>query len=205
MSQPQASLITRAWYQWKSLRLPWRKRIFVGADPQGNTYYILRQPRGDSTSLPTSPERRLVYYPRSTQYSEVKVPPAWHSWLRYQRFEPPSMEEQLGELQRQAQIKLLAAEADARWDAKPSLLDMPGSSPSPSTSTANKPVMGSEGKLQSSSASGGQARDPRERGDKAPTSPDPDPWKQAQAQRGAPGETWQPQAWTPTSTTARRR
>ncbi|KAH8161035.1 hypothetical protein CIB48_g7235 [Xylaria polymorpha] len=92
-------------------------------DPQGNTYYELRQPRGD---MAAGTPRRLVHYPRSTHYSEVRVTPAWHQWLRYQRPHPPTMEEQVAELRRQARIKVLAAEADARWEAKDSLLDMPG-------------------------------------------------------------------------------
>ena len=46
-------------------------------------------------------------------------------WLRHTRFEPPTIQEQQQELQRQANIKLLAARADARWAAKPSALDAP--------------------------------------------------------------------------------
>ncbi|RYC53629.1 hypothetical protein CHU98_g12580, partial [Xylaria longipes] len=124
MSSTPAGPLRKAWHVWKSLRLPWRKRFFVGQDPQGNTYYELRQPRGDAPV--TAAYRRLVHYPRSTHYSEVKVPPAWHQWLRHQRPDPPTMQEQITELQRQARIKVLAAEADARWEARDSLLDMPG-------------------------------------------------------------------------------
>ncbi|KAK5637419.1 hypothetical protein RRF57_013131 [Xylaria bambusicola] len=245
MSQKQTSFVLRAWHQWKSLRLPWRKRFFVGefpfppirqttsktanplthtftgSDPQGNTYYELRQPRGDAPE--GSPHRRLVYYPRSTHYSEVKVPPAWHQWLRHQRFEPPSMEEQVAELQRQARMKLLAAEADARWEAKPSLLDMPPSCPQQAlnpTTTAITATTAAAADQRTTSDRRGQIPSnsdqvrSRDFGEKK-TSPvqtqntntkigDNDPWKQAQ-QRGAPGETWQPQAWTPASTPARRR
>ncbi|TGJ84986.1 hypothetical protein E0Z10_g3783 [Xylaria hypoxylon] len=205
MSTKQTSPILKIWYQWKSLRLPWRKRFFVGRDPQGNTYYELRQPRGDAPE--TAAYRRLVHYPRSTPYSEVKVPPAWHQWLRHQRPEPPSMVEQASELQRQARMKLLAAEADARWEAKPSLLDMPAKT--------------SQSQDQRRSGGGGQSQQ-RDRDEvdiegetqgqmgeeihaqtSQQTSPhaspqakmDNNPWKRAQ--RGAPGETWQPQSWTP--------
>ncbi|KAI0802271.1 hypothetical protein GGR55DRAFT_458754 [Xylaria sp. FL0064] len=222
MSSKPTNPILKVWYQWKSLRLPWRKRFFVGRDPQGNTYYELRQPRGDAPE--NAPYRRLVHYPRSTPYSEVKVPPAWHQWLRHQRLEAPTMAEQVAELQRQARMKLLAAEADARWAAKPSLLDMPPTKTAPpttSTTTTTATTSQSPGTSESVSESGEQAqRASRKDGTEtkggvqgaahtetetklSQAKADTDPWKRAQ--RGAPGETWQPQAWTPTSAPARKR
>ncbi|KAI0410930.1 hypothetical protein F5X98DRAFT_358407 [Xylaria grammica] len=196
MSIKSTSFVLKVWQQWKTLRLPWRKRFFVGSDPQGNTYYELRQPRGDASE--SAPHRRLVHYPRSTPYSEVKVPPAWHQWLRYQRSEPPSMAEQVRELQRQAQMKLLAAEADARWEAKPSLLDMPAKTPQTQTQAqdergrrrAQQDEVEAPGEIEA------EARRPTSQQPSPPMKTDGDPWKQAQ--RGAPGQTWQPQAWTPT-------
>ncbi|KAI1346587.1 hypothetical protein F5Y01DRAFT_319589 [Xylaria sp. FL0043] len=282
MSSKPTNPILKVWYQWKSLRLPWRKRFFVGEffkpsfsfplpapythllrnrpmyipdgrdagqnnstipyhtipyytiltqptrqrigrDIQGNTYYELRQPRGDAPE--NAPYRRLVHYPRSTPYSEVKVPPAWHQWLRHQRLEAPTMTEQMAELQRQARIKLLAAEADARWAAKPSLLDMPPTKTAPppttSTTTETETTNQSPGTSERVSESGEQAQratikdgteakgkvqraaDTETETKPSQTKADTDPWKRAQ--RGAPGETWQPQAWTPTSAPARKR
>ncbi|KAI1114860.1 hypothetical protein F5Y14DRAFT_156550 [Nemania sp. NC0429] len=206
MSSRQPGPVAKAWGLWKSLRLPWRKRFFVGQDPQGNTYYELRhQPRGDAAPE-TAPYRRLVHYPRSTPYSEVRVPPAWHQWLRHQREFPPSMEEQVAELQRQARIKVLAAEADARWRAKPSLLDMP------ETTTKKEAVVApGDGQVRAARESGAQLETPPQRQtqgggggegrrpgkeEEQTGTPSPDPWKRAE--RGAPGETWQPEAWTPT-------
>ncbi|KAI1187404.1 hypothetical protein F5B17DRAFT_430547 [Nemania serpens] len=207
MSSNPTGPISKAWSLWKSLRLPWRKRFFVGQDPQGNTYYELRQPRGDAPQ--TAPYRRLVHYPRSTPYSEVRVPPAWHQWLRHQRDSPPSMQEQVAELQRQARIKVLAAEADARWEAKPSLLDMPtkkevGGGPTITTITtasgdaqvrAQEPERDQETREASREARGeGEGRAPEQTTSQMETR-SPDPWKRAD--RGAPGETWQPEAWKP--------
>ncbi|KAI1422812.1 hypothetical protein F5Y12DRAFT_577965 [Xylaria sp. FL1777] len=210
MSLKQTSPILKAWYQWKSLRLPWRKRFLVGRDPQGNTYYELRQPRGDAPE--SAPYRRLVHYPRSTPYSEVKVPPAWHQWLRHQRIDAPSMAEQVSELQRQARMKILAAEADARWEAKPSVLDMPP------TKTANR-LPGSDERASKSDRQTRGAADEDEveiqeairedalahpgKTSSPQTKPIADPWKRPQT--GVPGETWQPQAWTPTPTPAGKR
>ncbi|KAI0548097.1 hypothetical protein F4679DRAFT_585855 [Xylaria curta] len=200
MSTTPAGPLRKAWHVWKSLRLPWRKRFFVGQDPQGNTYYELRQPRGDAPA--TAAYRRLVHYPRSTPYSEVKVPPAWHQWLRHQRAEPPSMTEQMAEIQRQARIKVLAAEADARWEAKESLLDRPAEKKSAAAGEIGetREVGGEEEakKEEVRREEGVKKEEEEDKQQKQKSDPD-DPWKQA-AQRGAPGETWQPEAWTPTPT-----
>lgn len=70
--------------------------------------------------------RRIVQYPPSTQYSEIKISPQWHQWLRHTRKDAPSLTEQSQDLVRQRNLKILAAQADARWAAKPSFLDAPG-------------------------------------------------------------------------------
>jgi NADH dehydrogenase [ubiquinone] 1 alpha subcomplex assembly factor 2 len=49
----------------------------------------------------------------------------WMQWLRHTRAEPPSINEQQLDEIRQAQMKQLAAAADARWASKPSFLDAP--------------------------------------------------------------------------------
>lgn len=33
MSTQPLSPIRKAWYRWKALRLPWRKRFFIGSSP----------------------------------------------------------------------------------------------------------------------------------------------------------------------------
>jgi NADH dehydrogenase [ubiquinone] 1 alpha subcomplex assembly factor 2 len=70
--------------------------------------------------------RRIVQYPASTHYSDITISPQWHQWLRHTRLDPPSLTEQSQDLVRQQNLKILAAEADARWAAKPSFLDAPG-------------------------------------------------------------------------------
>jgi len=121
MSAPTSPLRT-AWYRWKSLKLPWRKRFLVGLDLQGNTFWEFR----DTLSSHKHRMRRIVQYPSSTHYSEIKISPQWHQWLRHTRSNPPSLTEQSQDVIRQQNLKVLAAEADARWAAKPSLLDSPG-------------------------------------------------------------------------------
>lgn len=72
--------------------------------------------------------RRIVQYPSTVHHSDVtsKISPAWHQWLRHTRDSPPSLTEQSQDLVRQRNLKVLVAQADARWAAKPSFLDVPG-------------------------------------------------------------------------------
>jgi NADH dehydrogenase [ubiquinone] 1 alpha subcomplex assembly factor 2 len=71
--------------------------------------------------------RRIVQYPRNVHYSDVSalISPAWHQWLRHTRPNPPSIAEQRQDVVRQEQLKVLAAQADARWASKKSYLDAP--------------------------------------------------------------------------------
>jgi len=122
MSATPISPIRKAWYRWKSLQLPWRKRFLVGLDLQGNTFWEFR----DTLSSHKHRMRRIVQYRASTHYSDIKISPQWHQWLRHTRSDPPSLTEQSHDIIRQENLKVLAAEADARWAAKPSFLDSPG-------------------------------------------------------------------------------
>lgn len=119
MSSRAPGPLKKAWLAWKSLKLPWRKRFLAGHDLAGNTYWEFKD------ALNAQRMRRIVHYPRETHLSEIKIPPQWHQWLRHTRDDPPSLTEQSRDLVRQEQLKLLAAEADARWAAKPSFLDAP--------------------------------------------------------------------------------
>ncbi|KAK4039981.1 hypothetical protein C8A01DRAFT_16108 [Parachaetomium inaequale] len=130
MSQTPISPMLRAWYKWKTLRLPWRRQFLIGLDLNGNTYWEFldpgsRLPPSNPSHPLTSPVRwrRIVRYPGNTHPSAVLVPPAWHQWLRHTRADPPSLAEQRAEVARQARIKVLAAEADARWEAKPRVME----------------------------------------------------------------------------------
>lgn len=195
MSSTRISPILEAWYKWKSLRLPWRKRFLIGRDLQGYTYWEFREQRGDGPGR----FRRIVHYPRSTYLSDVKVSPLWHQWLRHTREHPPSLEEQSSEVVRQERMKLLAAQADARWEAKPRVMDAPGQAtgqPLPALNTAQRQPIAPE--LESVNATTTESTE------SIPTQSTPntsaakkkyghDPWEQAKG----PGEAWQPQAWVP--------
>ncbi|KAH9903567.1 hypothetical protein F4778DRAFT_780952 [Xylariomycetidae sp. FL2044] len=222
MSAKQVGALTKAWYQWKALRLPWRRQFLVGLDLQGNTYWEFRE-RGSSLPSASTPSnhrwRRIVRYPRSTQYSDVRVPPHWHQWLRHQREHAPSLAEQRSDLTRQAAIRQLAAEADARWEAKPSLVDAPGGArgqPVPLLRSEGREKGGLKGEEGPAAVVQGQEGRPtyesaevekqenkkkeKEQKDKEKEKEkeNQNPWKRADM--GGPSETWQPQAWNPTPT-----
>lgn len=141
--------------------------------------------------------RRIVKYPRSTHYSDVTVPPQWHQWLRHRREHPPSLAEQQAEVARQENMKTLAAQADARWQAKPSLVDMPvkgnKGQPVPALNT-----VATQSQEQAAQARQGETGH-REGTNGAPKVQE-DPWKKAAS---GPSETWQPTAWSPTTTRKR--
>lgn len=96
-----------------------------GLDLQGNTFWEFR----DTLSSHKHRMRRIAQYPPSTHHSEIDISPQWHSWLRHTRSDPPSLTEQSQDLGRQANLKALAAAADARWATKPSFLDKPEQAP----------------------------------------------------------------------------
>ncbi|KAK3379343.1 hypothetical protein B0T24DRAFT_663543 [Lasiosphaeria ovina] len=212
----------RAWCKWKKLRLPWRRQFLVGLDLQGNTYWEFRN-RGARVAE-DGRWRRIVQYPSGTHLGDVKVPPLWHQWLRHTRHDPPSLTEQRGDVARQARMKVLAAQANARWAAKPSLIDalprrqapLPAFSPRPPVAAPHQEQQQQQQPEPKEPATTGTPVDssacetaPPPRQDTwremqqdakpaaaAAAAPGPDPWKKA---RGGPSEAWQPQAWSPGS------
>ena len=83
---------------------------------------------------------------------------------------------------RQARMKQLAADADARWEAKPKVME--------------------QGEREKEALPEGQRKmeeKSQQQKDENEGKVDPkDPWKKARAT--GPGETWQPKTWTPTGT-----
>lgn len=150
--------------------------------------------------------RRIVQYPHSTHYGEVKVSPQWHQWLRHMRERPPSIQEQHAELQRQHQMKHLAADADARWAAKPRMMDAPGEGnghgqPVPALESraatragADNKFRKDEGTDENANVSGEEQIAPLVNSKHKETGKE-DPWKRQP--RAGPSEDWQPQAWAP--------
>ncbi|KAF7891696.1 hypothetical protein EAF00_007998 [Botryotinia globosa] len=220
MSTKPLSPIRKAWYQWKALRLPWRKRFFVGLDLQNNSFWEFRD------AITAGRMRRIVQTPSSIQYSDVKISPQWHQWLRHTREDPPSVEELLGDLARQERLKVLARQADERWNAKASFLDQPATRQQalPATQvrdggayTGTDPRGDGKGVANAIASEAGKVEESVVTTEKpasdeiqydAATQPreekkyKDDPWKKA---RGGPSEEWQPQAWDPNDMPAARR
>ena len=60
-------ILKRAWFQWKALRLPWRKQYLVGADLSGNTFWEFKD------AINANRMRRIVRHNLQTHHSDVKV------------------------------------------------------------------------------------------------------------------------------------
>ncbi|KAH6998556.1 hypothetical protein BKA56DRAFT_29576 [Ilyonectria sp. MPI-CAGE-AT-0026] len=189
MAPKRIGTFAQAWYRWKTLRLPWRKRFLMGYDLEGNTYWEFRLTRGTEGG---ERWRRIVNYPRSTHYSQVKVNPQWHQWLRHTRQEPPTLDEQQDDVVRQARIKVLAAQADARWESKPRVMEGPEETAQRlAPVNAPAPTQNAEPPRPAPARRPISVREEVEKGE--------DPWAKAKANKAqGPSENWQPAAWTPT-------
>jgi len=202
-------LLSRLWFRWKSLKLPWRTRFLAGADLAGNTFWEFKD------AMNANRLRRIVQYSRKAHYADVKISPQWHQWLRHTRFEPPSIQEQQYDVSRQAQMKQLAAQADARWASVPSFLDSPDKQqPAPAIGVKdpggyvqqtepekNEGVRSAVGDHEEVEGSvKGQPIDEGRFKGKTKDKQE-NPWNKAQ--RGGPGEGWQPDTWSPGVATRR--
>ncbi|KAK0637754.1 NADH-ubiquinone oxidoreductase assembly factor N7BML [Lasiodiplodia hormozganensis] len=204
---PQPGRLRQLWFRWKALDLPWRKQWLRGFDLAGNSFWEFKETYGAQRF------RRIVKYSRRTHYGDIKLTPQWIQWLRHTRSDPPTIaEQQLDEI-RQAQLKQLAAAADARWAAKPSALDPPPQpEPTPQLQSrdpaANAPQTEPEERegVRNVAAAPNQVKarmEDQENVDKGRSKGEkkkektPSPWDEAKSQE------WQPAPWTPKITRRR--
>ncbi|KAL8713799.1 MAG: hypothetical protein Q9220_002326 [cf. Caloplaca sp. 1 TL-2023] len=197
MSNPFRSL----WLKWKSLQLPWRKRWLAGTDLNGNSYFYFRP------TLSQKPRRLLQQNPL-VPYSDIQIPVQWHQWLRHTRPAPPSIQELQIDVQRKAELKQLAAAADARWASKPSVLDAPrrrnqelgvgggdtrtGFVGRQGESVGGSGVSNGQGQRLNAGVKGEDVRDSWGEGERGRGK---NPWKKDRPKN--PGETYQPASWDP--------
>lgn len=92
--------------------IPFRKKFFIGYDLHGNTYWEF-SPDGNLQRLRRKMEPFQEYIFKADYFSTV--PPQWLQWLRRTRSTPPTLQELINEQQRQQNIKVLAKEADEKW------------------------------------------------------------------------------------------
>ncbi|CCG81439.1 Putative uncharacterized protein [Taphrina deformans PYCC 5710] len=111
MTQPyRPNLITKLYYAYKSIRLPFRRKVFRGFDLDGNKFYESYNP------LTPNKWRRTVQYVHDGHYTDNNVTPQWMSWLRYTRPNPPTMDELRGEVVRIQSTRLNAQLISRRWE-----------------------------------------------------------------------------------------
>jgi len=229
MSAKPPSQLRQAWLRWKALRLPWRKRFLVGLDLQGNTFWEFK----DTLNAGSNRMRRIVQYPTSVHLSEINISPQWHQWLRHTRQHPPTLTEQSQDLVRQRNLKILAAEADARWAAKPSFLDAPvngtqlkdpgeyAHTTAPAEKEGVRNAVGSEleDNTPGTNKKTGQASKKQEKPVAVESTSSTQTTKRNSGAdikekkarddpwkqaRGGPSEEWQPQAWDPNALSPKR-
>ncbi|KAF3931970.1 hypothetical protein ABW20_dc0102321 [Dactylellina cionopaga] len=114
----------RLYYRWKALRLPWRRRYFIGMDLEGNTFWEFRD-----RLVPSRPRRIMDFrggVHSLVNYADMRVDPQWHQWLRVTRIEPPTIQELTAEVTRRKVMVERARLADERWAKGSSLLKRPG-------------------------------------------------------------------------------
>lgn len=194
------------WVRWKMLRLPWRKKFLVGRlakvltkddlrllthspgqDLAGNTFWEFKD------VLNTGRWRRIVQANRHTHFSDVRVSPQWHQWLRQTRADPPSIQEQMADVQRLAVLKQNARLADERWAAKAKYIEKP----KPTVT----PVLSGDPQLDRARSENKAGQPPREEKTQnaveTPMPPREDPWKKSDEAAGNPGANWTPESWVP--------
>lgn len=88
-------------------------------------------------------------------------------------------------------MQKLAAEADARWEAKPRAMEAPQAAPAPLLSPAKASPLQRDARSSEQTDMG--SKKTKEEAEKKD-----DPWAKAKKAR-APGETWQPTSWSPTA------
>ncbi|KAL8725988.1 MAG: hypothetical protein Q9181_006216 [Wetmoreana brouardii] len=219
------------WLKWKSLPLPWRKRwlagtlpflfsipstipsipyashkistCYTGIDLANNKYYYFRPTLTQKPRRILSPSTRIPY-------SDVHIPPQWHQWLRQTRPSAPSVQELQRDVQRQEELKQLAAAADARWASKPSVLDAPrrrNQEVGVGDGEGGKGVLGRRGESAEGSREGEGERlreglkgeDVRDNWGEGKKGRGENPWIKALPKR--PGEDYQPESWQPPAST----
>ncbi|KAL6721499.1 hypothetical protein ACLMJK_000603 [Lecanora helva] len=185
MSTPPSNYLATLWLKWKSLKLPWRRRWLAGQDLAGNTYWYFKP----TLSAPNT--RRILQNNPKIPYSDLDISPSWHQWLRHTRPTPPSLQEQRADVQRQVELKRRAQLADERWKAQGSFIEKPrrgnlevGIGDGEKEGTVGR--RGEMGKVRGAGEEGEGEKRERER----------EEWRKERV-KGAPGQGWQPEAWTP--------
>lgn len=195
MSAPYSpGRLTKLYYSFKSLPLPWRRKFFKGFDLDGNEFY-----ESYNALHPTKP-RRTVKYVKDGHYTDNQVTPQWMSWLRYTRPQAPTLEELRQEVYRIQSTRQNAALVSARWEEERARLNLTA----PVGTAADAPGI-DEGRERAQSVERqndrmetlGEARKQEEsiQGRKNEDASQSD-YIPAPGSRDEKGE-WQPESWTP--------
>ena len=119
MSQPyRPSVFVKAYYRFKAIKLPWRRKFFRGFDLDGNSFYESYNP------LTPHKMRRTVKYIKDGHYTDNNVTPQWMQWLRHTRTEAPTESELLQEVHRIQATRQNAFLISQKWDEEKTRLGL---------------------------------------------------------------------------------
>lgn len=111
----------RLLHKWQARRdIPFRRKFFIGYDLYGNTYWEFTID-GNVSRL----RRKLEPFKQEifkVDYFKT-IPPQWLQWLRRTRFDAPTLEELVQDQLRQQRLKILAKQADEKWQLEKLRLD----------------------------------------------------------------------------------
>lgn len=115
------SVWRRLIHQFQARRdIPFRKKFFVGYDLHGNTYWEFTLD-GNMNRLRRKMEPHQEYIFKADYFSTV--PPQWLQWLRLTRQKAPTLKELVEDQQRQQNIKMLAQQADEKWNEQKLIME----------------------------------------------------------------------------------
>lgn len=161
----------------------------AGQDLHGNTYWEFKD------TLNPGRWRRMVKANRRIHFADVQVSPQWHQWLRQTRADPPTLQEQAADIQRQALLKHNARLADERWAAKARYIETPN--------PVNAPLLRGDPAIDRAAAESIQEQPSRPQKTNSAVDAPSTPFKEDSLlkkpkETGAqPGANFQPQAWVP--------
>ncbi|OAP57149.1 hypothetical protein AYL99_07886 [Fonsecaea erecta] len=158
-------------------------------DLYGNTFWEFKD------ALNHNRWRRIVKGRRRatlSSLSDVQISPQWHQWLRQTRHDPPTLQEQAADVQRQAQLKVMARLADEKWAAKARYIEKP--TPTPSVIAPSLP-----GGLQRDRARAEDihSQPPQSENMSNSIGSNMDQQKKSRPTGSNPGANWAPETWVP--------
>ncbi|KAI8388383.1 uncharacterized protein BYT42DRAFT_491665 [Radiomyces spectabilis] len=99
---------------YKRTRFPWKKHALIGSDLDGNEYWEMPNPLGGRPKRWVQMRQEDDY----TIFRQDQLPVQWQAWLRHTRYEAPTTQDLIKEIQRQAIVQQRAKQLDMEWEQR---------------------------------------------------------------------------------------